>query len=1245
MAYTKPEEDISTPPEPQQPVAPPEQVNDSTYNLDPSDADVRSKFRSFVSDQTIEREGQAASAAFWKPVGDLFDTIGTTLHNAAEPSAAVTEAGLGTIQAADLERRRSEILGPGPTSVSSQDPHSPRTIPEWFRNQTPSQSIIKKYQEQQRERKRLTNFEENVRGISKEAGLPVDDWRVIMNAGGRMREQNPSVNDALAAGLLDPINLAVAPIGDARTVSKIADIASGVKSGVQDAFRPGVARKFTLSQSTRDETGAVYNHSMEHDILDQQGNKVGRIKFHEEDPGQYNIDWVGSRRWEAPEKLSQQLGPSGLRDVIEQFAAAHPDAKQVSGFRIGGSYSPENVANRVDGGQTASRVVGNGTLDSLRARDAAKQPGIMRRFLTEEGGSINVDKIIQMLQKSKDPGTRSLADEVSRMRLEGKSDKQIYERLQGSADAFAAAKESGLVDSVTAEERKLRAVAENMARKGSRAEVEGLDVVSAGSRKRINRQDFNTQAEAQAYADEINKRVEARQAEFTPEMRDAISRGRQLQESLAESPITDTSAGEAQNIRTSFSARGSGQVTRLSKGQKSEIAKIVQEQLGGEGSPSQVKAIVDELMKANDTVRNQVPIEQAAAFDPKAFKGEFTKPGDFSNVKKVTPKPSLEYVIENFPPEEWAGQLEPRSASRIRQILLEDRMNKPNRIQSEGAGTFDERSGDLLFGDQPLPGELGSAPDWPSTGPDLHTPEEMRDIRQKARADFAGSKVTSEASGAFSPAKDFVDLKGPGVGDVQQAMIDEGFGMTGGGGRIRGLSRLSDGSFWDAMMSTPRQLKAMGDLSALFNQGAIPFVAHNNEWREFAANSAKSLASEKGYREVIKATKEIPTYEMGRRFGLASSFEEDLRVFATNAEREAAGMPRAARFEAFDRGVAREIPVLGKLVERSDKAYEAGLANLRANIFDTYANAWNLPERLKPTRADGSFKSLDEIAKAERTAKALADFVNSISGYGHLGAMEKASAQLNEVFFAPRFFASRINAMFAPFTYTASAAMGKTDWKLAYLAWRDFSMYSAGVVGTLKLAKAAGLQAEDDPRSARFGTIQLGNHYIDITGGMGRTVSVFNQSLQVPPFAGEVKTGSGRIAKTNNPEFGDRNGMQIMLSWLANKANVVPGEAMDLALLGNRNVVNEPMGIRGHIPVPIGFGSVLEAAAEDYQKMGIRGAIGGVLTAAPSLLGFGVNTYELGKDQPEVLHGFPEDQLTQLTGIGRPRSKKGGSFF
>lgn len=412
-------------------------------------------------------------------------------------------------------------------------------------------------------------------------------------------------------------------------------------------------------------------------------------------------------------------------------------------------------------------------------------------------------------------------------------------------------------------------------------------------------------------------------------------------------------------------------------------------------------------------------------------------------------------------------------------------------------------------------------------------------------------------------------------------------------------------------MRVTRSIAASLDLSGILRQGGMAAVAHNPEWRKGVEAVGKSFDDAK-FTELVKTLPErFDSYQLAKNSGIAID--------------ESAAKLGGEKVEYFTSKLAEKIPG----VKLSERAYVAMLNETRMNIFETYAKSWGLMETGGKTPA--------QLKHMERQAADLAQFVNSITGRGNLGALEDIAPKLNNMMFSPRFFASRINNIFAPFVATANALLpegkaiglaghnlveGGGDWKMAALAWRDMSAWTGVMASTLAMAKLSGADVGDDPSASDFGKIRVGNSFIDVTGGMGNLARTAYRLT-----TGEYKSRSGKKTDLDERGFGPDK-KDVLIDYLRNVVSPNVDIGMSVFLEGNRDIAGNDLGVMGHIPTPLGVKDLWEAWQEDLkgnpslsdliegapeglprlptaENQGIKGAALG----ATGMLGLGVQSY------------------------------------
>lgn len=466
-----------------------------------------------------------------------------------------------------------------------------------------------------------------------------------------------------------------------------------------------------------------------------------------------------------------------------------------------------------------------------------------------------------------------------------------------------------------------------------------------------------------------------------------------------------------------------------------------------------------------------------------------------------------------------------------------------------------------------------------------------------------------------------------------------------------------------------RASMATFDISLSLRQGLIPAIAHNPGWRAAQAAGLKALGTEEGYKAAERGWQSLDSYALGKNAGVA-----EMSIDPTDS----------AANELFQSQFVEKIWGFGKGVKMSTRHAAAFSNTARFSIFDTYSKAWGIP----------AMQATDP-AKAKRMAEDLASFVNSITGIGDLGAAKSAAGVLSQGFFSPKFFASRLNNLFAPFVYTVQAMLpegaplaqrvaygaaagavpgavagalkdednrmvgalkgaaggallggglggtaikGGGSWQMAGLAWRDMSAYYATMGLIASLAAAAGAEVGTDPESSNFMKISIDDHHIDMTGGYASLTRTMFQLT-----TGEKKTQKGKSVKLREAGVAEEDAGAAIWKYGRGLLAPAPSSAIDI-LSGNRDIGGNPQGITGHIPLPIGIGDAWDAIRTDYENnpetLGLRGAGLALLGAT----GVGVQTYKKGEKKPAVSENPIDLWLSDATGIGKTKKKPGTTF-
>ncbi len=287
----------------------------------------------------------------------------------------------------------------------------------------------------------------------------------------------------------------------------------------------------------------------------------------------------------------------------------------------------------------------------------------------------------------------------------------------------------------------------------------------------------------------------------------------------------------------------------------------------------------------------------------------------------------------------------------------------------------------------------------------------------------------------------------------------------------RPLSQKIKDNFIDAI-NLPKSLMASADMSAPLRQGAILSFRHPVIASKSAVEMFKQAFSEKKATEWLNNLRSSPEYSDIKK--------ADLYVSEPTAK-------LSAKEEQFVSNIAKKIPIWGHIVNGSERAYVGYLNKLRVDVFSQFHDA------LKQSGIQGE--------EMNKELKAFAEFVNNASGRGHLGKFEDAAPLLNGIFFSPRYIASRFNLL-NPVKYISMPKQARIE------ALKSVGSF-IGITGmVLALAKAGGAEVEDNPRSADFAKIKIGNTRIDMLAGFQQITRLIAQIV-----SGEKKNSKGEIIK------------------------------------------------------------------------------------------------------------------------------------
>lgn len=358
----------------------------------------------------------------------------------------------------------------------------------------------------------------------------------------------------------------------------------------------------------------------------------------------------------------------------------------------------------------------------------------------------------------------------------------------------------------------------------------------------------------------------------------------------------------------------------------------------------------------------------------------------------------------------------------------------------------------------------------------------------------------------------------------------------------------------------PRSIMASFDLSFGGRQGAFAAAKFRREFWTSWKEQFKIFGSEKAYQASREALTKDPDF----------LFAKESKVPFTDI-----GKKLGLREERFASQWAEKIPLIGRGVRASGRAYTAFANRYRLNIFKSMVRD---AERM-------GFNP----RKNRYMARKMGEFVGSATGRGSLGGFENAALALNAVFFSPRLNMARIRTLNPVYYFKQPKGVRKQALATAFGA--------AGLATTiLTLAKIGGGEVEPDPRSADFGKIKIGNTRLDMLAGYGQFIrggaQVITGQYISSTTGRKIDLGEGYRPLTR---------MDIIYRQIESKE--APIASFATGLLRGTNWAGEDFNIIRETRdrfVPMVIADAIDIAKDDPELLGLT---------APAIFGIGVMTY------------------------------------
>lgn len=248
------------------------------------------------------------------------------------------------------------------------------------------------------------------------------------------------------------------------------------------------------------------------------------------------------------------------------------------------------------------------------------------------------------------------------------------------------------------------------------------------------------------------------------------------------------------------------------------------------------------------------------------------------------------------------------------------------------------------------------------------------------------------------------------------------------------------------LYNLPRSFMAgFGDLSGTLMQNIMFAYRHPLLTAKNFGQELKFFASEKAFQANQKEIIDRPTFELMKRAKINFT--------------ELGGMI-GKREEQFMASLAENIPIIGSVIKATGRAWTGFLNRMRADVFDLgLENAKNTGVNINDPRF----------------LKTFGEFVNAGTGRGNLGILEKSMPVISQALFSARKLAATFNLINPNFYVRAHPFVRKE-------ALKTWTSFLAGGSSILAIAKMNGAEIGDDPTSADFGKIKIGNTRFNVFG-------------------------------------------------------------------------------------------------------------------------------------------------------------------
>jgi hypothetical protein len=400
------------------------------------------------------------------------------------------------------------------------------------------------------------------------------------------------------------------------------------------------------------------------------------------------------------------------------------------------------------------------------------------------------------------------------------------------------------------------------------------------------------------------------------------------------------------------------------------------------------------------------------------------------------------------------------------------------------------------------------------------------------------------------------------------------------------------------LYNLPRSFMAgVGDLSGTLMQNALFAYRHPILTGKNFIQELKFFASDKAFRMSQEEIASRPTYELMKKARLSLTETGPLVNL---------------REEAFMSNLAEKIPGIGKIIKASGRAYTGFLNRMRADVFDQMVQ---------------SYKNVGGDVNDSSFLSSLGEFVNTATGRGSLGKLERVAPVLGQGFFSARKLVATVQTL-NPLFYVRQHPQVRKEALYTMLS------YLGGATLLTQMSKLAGAEVGDDPTSTDFGKIKFGNTRFNLYGPYQQLAVLFARLWK--GYATSSTTGKKlMLGDENNPYSPTR--LDLLTRYFESKEH--PTLSLIMSALRGTNSIGQPFNLpeetlNRFIPMVLSDGYDLY---KEHGSVGLLGLIPAILGIPSQTYGSQIpytNTTPTGKKTIKLkpTGGLAEDVIMKLKG-------------